>query len=129
MKEKLLKLIKNCKSNYYNYPVVAILECYDGTLFNGVNIETSSPAAGICAERCAIYSAIANGYNKKDFKALHIMAASCKIVYPCMICRQTLIDYCPKALDIISYDADSDDVVHSNIDELTPYSFSEDDLV
>ena len=128
MKDKLIKLIKNSKSNYYNFPVVAILECNDGTLFNGVNIETSSPAAGTCAERCAIYSAIANGFNKKDFKALHIMSASCNIVYPCMICRQTLIDFCPEYLDIVLYDADSDDVVHTTISELTPHGFSQEDL-
>ena len=128
MKEKLIKLIKNCKSDYYNYPVVAILECNDGTLFNGVNIETSTPAAGICAERCAIYSAYANGYSKKDFKALHIMAASCEIVYPCMICRQAIIDHCPSTLDIVLYDADSDNVVHTNITELAPHIFSDDDL-
>jgi cytidine deaminase len=128
MKENLIKLIKNTKSEYFQFPVVAIIECHDGTLFNGVNIETSSPAAGVCAERCALYSAIANGYTKKDFKALHIAAASCEIVYPCMICRQALIDYCPKDLDIVLYDLDSDNIVHTNIDELTPHSFSEEDL-
>ncbi len=128
MKNELIKLIKNSKSTYYNFPVVAILECMDGTLFKGVNIETSSPAAGTCAERCAIYSAIANGYDKKDFKALHIMSASCEIVYPCMICRQTLLDYCPKYLDIVLYDADSDNIIHTTIDELTPHSFSKEDL-
>ena len=128
MKENLIKLIKNSKSEYYNYSVVAILECYDGTLFNGVNIETSSPAAGVCAERCAIYSAIANGYNKKDYKALHVMAASCEIVYPCMICRQALIDFCPRDMDIVLYDADSDDIVHTTIEELTPNTFSSEDL-
>ena len=128
MKDKLIKLIKNAKSNYYEFPVVAILECNDGAFFNGVNIETSSPAAGTCAERCAIYSAIANGYDKNDFKALHIMSASCEIVYPCMICRQTLIDFCPDCLDIVLYDADSDKIVHTNIKELTPCSFSSEDL-
>ena len=128
MKEELIKLIKNSKSNYYNFPVVSILECHDGKTFNGVNIETSSPQAGICAERCAIYSAIANGYDTKDFKALHIMAASCNIVYPCMICRQTLIDYCPRDLDIVLYDADSNNLVHTTIDSLTPNAFSSEDL-
>lgn len=128
MKEELIKLIKNSKSNYYNFPVVSILECHDGKTFNGVNIETSSPQAGICAERCAIYSAIANGYDTKDFKALHIMAASCNIVYPCMICRQTLIDYCPRDLDIVLYDADSNNIVHTTIDGLTPNAFSSEDL-
>lgn len=128
MKEKLIKLIKNCKSEFFNFPVVAIIECYDSSLFNGVNIETSSPQAGICAERCAIYSAIANGYNTKDFKALHIMSASCNIVYPCMICRQTLIDFCPIDLDIVLYDADSDDVIHTSINELAPHAFNKEDL-
>lgn len=128
MKEELIKLIKNSKSNYYNFPVVSILECHDGKTFNGVNIETSSPQAGICAERCAIYSAIANGYDTKDFKALHIMSASCNIVYPCMICRQTLIDYCPRDLDIVLYDADSNNIVHTTIDSLTPNAFSSEDL-
>lgn len=128
MKEELIKLIKNSKSNYYNFPVVSILECHDGKTFNGVNIETSSPQAGICAERCAIYSAIANGYDTKDFKALHIMAASCNIVYPCMICRQTLMDYCPRDLDIVLYDADSNNIVHTTIDSLTPNAFSSEDL-
>jgi len=128
MKDKLIKLIKNCESKYFNFPVVAILECYDGTLFNGVNVETSSPSAGICAERNAIYSAIANGYKKKDFKALHILAASCNIVYPCCICRQTLVDYCPNDLDIVLYDADDDRVVHTSINELVPKNFGSDDL-
>ena len=128
MKEELIKLIRNSKSDYYNFPVVAILECFDGKTFNGVNIETSSPAAGVCAERCALYSAIANGYKKNDFKALHIMSASCEIVYPCMICRQSLLDLCPLGLDIVLYDADSDDVKHVTIEELTPYSFSKEDL-
>lgn len=128
MKDKLIKLIKNSKSTYYNFPVVAILECYDGTTFNGVNIETSSPQAGTCAERCAIYSAIANGYDKTSFKRLHIMSASCEVVYPCMICRQTLVDFCPKDLDIILYDADSNIEKHITIEELAPFTFSEDDL-
>ncbi|MDD6879146.1 MAG: cytidine deaminase [bacterium] len=128
MKQELIKLIKNTKSMYYNFPVVAILECYDGKTFNGVNIETSSPAAGICAERCAIYSAIANGYDKKDFKTLHIGAASCEIVYPCMICRQTLLDLCPENLDIALYDLDSEKIEHTTIKELTPNSFSKEDL-
>ena len=128
MKEELIKLIKNSRSDYFNFPVVAILECYDGKIFNGVNVETSSPSAGICAERNAIFSAFANGYKTKDFKALHVMSASCNIVYPCMICRQALVDLCPKYLDIILYDADSDDVVHTTISELAPHAFSREDL-
>ena len=33
MKEKLEKLLENSKSKYFNYPVAAILECADGSLY------------------------------------------------------------------------------------------------
>ena len=73
-------------------------------------------------------SVIANGFKTKDFKALHIMSASCNFVYPCMICRQALVDLCPKDLDIVLYDADSEDIIHTTIEELAPYAFSKGDL-
>ena len=128
MKDKLIKLIKNTKSEYFNYPVVAIMECKDGSCFNGVNIETSSPAAGVCAERCAIYNAISNGYKKDDFLRLHLMAASCEIIYPCFICRQTLVDFCNDDMEIVIYDADEDREVHLTVNNLTPYKFDKEDL-
>lgn len=126
MKEELEILLKNAKTDYYNYPVAAILECNDGTLYKGVNIETSSPAAGICAERCALYSAIANGKNKEDFKAIHLLAKSNKEINPCFICRQTLNDYCNKDLKIISYFEDK--TSEKTVEDLCVYSFSNEDL-
>lgn len=126
MKEQLQKLLENAKSPYYNYPVAAILECNDGTLYPGVNVETSSPNSGICAERCAIYSAIANGKNKDDFKRIHLMDGKNKKITPCFICRQTLIDYCNPDLEVITYYGDNTSI--KTVSELTPYAFSEEDL-
>ena len=128
MKQNLIKLIKNCKSDYYKFPVVAILECFDGKKFNGVNVETSSPHAGTCAERNVLYSALANGYDKKDFKALHIMCGLGNIIYPCMICRQALVDLCDNSLDIVLYDKNSDNIIHTTIEELAPNAFTKGDL-
>ncbi len=126
MKEKLEKLLENSQSNYYSYPVAAILECNDGTLIPGVNIETSSPSAGICAERNAIYSAIARGYNKNDFKRIHLMAKSNKEIMPCFICRQTLVDYCKKDMEIVSYFENKQSI--KTVEQLCVYTFSENDL-
>ena len=126
MKEKLEKLLKNSKSKYFNYPVAAILECTDGSLYNGVNVETSSPQAGICAERCAIYSAIADGKDINDFKRIHLMAKSNKEITPCFICRQTLIDYCNKDVEIVCYFEDKTSV--RTVEELCVYAFSGEDL-
>ena len=129
IKGKLLELTKNSKSLYYRYPVAAIIECKDGKLYAGVNVETSSPAAGICAERNALYSAITSGYKKGDFKRLHLLAASGEVVYPCFICRQALYDYCDHNMPITIYDADEDKVVYSSLTELCIHGFSDDDLV
>ena len=127
MKERLLKLIDNASSPYFNFPVAAIVECKDGTLFEGVNVETSSPAAGICAERNALYSAIAKGYKKGDFKAIYVMAKSLEMIYPCFICRQALFDYCDKDTKIISYGKDGIEEV--SLEDICVYGFGNDDLV
>ena len=127
MKERLLELTNNSSSPYYHYPVAAILECKDGKLFEGVNVETSSPAAGICAERNALYSAITAGYKKGDFKAIHLIAKSLEVIYPCFICRQTLFDYCDKDMEIISYG--ENDVVKTTVHELCVKGFGDENLV
>ncbi len=126
MKEKLDLLLNRSQSSYFNYPVAAILECKDGTYFYGVNVETASPAAGICAERNAIYSAISNGYLKKDFKRIHLKARSDKEIYPCFICRQALVELCDLDMEIVIYYEDKQKKV--TVRDLTPYSFSNTDL-
>ena len=126
MKERLLEVIKNSSSPYYKYPVAAILECKDGTLFEGVNVETSSPGAGICAERNALYSAITKGYKKGDFKAIHLLSLSNEVIYPCFVCRQALFDYCDKDTKIISY---GDSIKEMTLEDLCVYGFGSDDLV
>ncbi len=125
MIEELRKLLNNSKSKYYNFRVSAILVTKDGKKFYGVNVETSSPNAGICAERAALYSAISNGYNKEDFVELHIMAE--KSVTPCFICRQSMVDYMNKDIKIYTYTPNGLENTYA-LDQLTPYSFGEGNL-
>ena len=103
--KKLNEIIVNSSSKYYHYPVSAILECSDGKLYPGVNIETSSPQAGICAERNAIFQAIANGYKKEHFKRIYLLNKTENIITPCYICRQALNDYCNPDLEIVSFNS------------------------
>lgn len=126
MEEKLDMLLERSQSKYFNYPVSAILECLDGNLFYGVNVETASPQAGICAERNAIFSAISCGYQKKDFKRLYLKAKTNKELYPCFICRQALVEFCEEDMEIVIYFEDDKKIV--TVKELTPFSFSGDDL-
>lgn len=127
MFEKLKELIKNSSSKYYHYPVAAILECSDNTLFYGVNVETSSPQAGICAERCALFQAIAAGYKKEDFVRIYLLSDTNDMITPCFICRQALQDYCCNNLEIISYNNTGNSKIYV-LKDLTPSGFGEDNL-
>jgi len=125
--DRLNQVIENSSSKYYHYPVGAILECVDGKLYKGVNIETSSPQAGICAERCAIFSAIADGYKKEDFKRIYILNETENIITPCFVCRQALSDYCMQDLEIVSFNKNGESKTYI-LHELIPYGFGEDSL-
>ncbi len=125
MIEELKELLNNSKSKYYNFNVSAILITNDDNKFYGVNVETSSPQAGICAERNALYSAISHGYNKDDFKELHIMAS--KPVTPCFVCRASLVDYLKLDTKIYVYSMDSLYKMYT-LEELVPHAFSEESL-
>lgn len=125
MQEKLLKLQKNSYSPYSKYPVSAIAVMKDGTEFCGVNVENASYSATICAERVAIFSAIAKGYKKGDFKELHLMTNN-KLGYPCFVCRQVISELFDEEAKIYCY---GDDKVKIHpVKELCPYPFGEDDL-
>ena len=43
---------------YSHFPVGAALECSDGTVFTGCNIENAAYGVTICAERTAIFKAV-----------------------------------------------------------------------
>lgn len=128
MKEKLQKLLNNSYTPYYKYPVSSIIIMKDGTEFSGVNVETSSPAAGICAERNALYSAIAAGYKKGNVKEIHVMSKTEDDCFPCFICRHALNDLCDKETPIISHNYSDTRVVIHKLEELCPYPFSDDNM-
>ncbi len=128
MKDRLRELLKNSYSPVYNYPVAAIVECKDGQTFEGVNVETSSPASGVCAERNALYSAISQGYKKEDIEAIYIMNKSDNICFPCFVCRQALNDLCSEDTLIVSFNYKGDKSTSVTVKDLCPFSFGTNDI-
>lgn len=86
------KAAKQAYAPYSKYRVGAALLTYDETIFHGCNIENSSYGLTICAERTAIFSAIAAG--KRKFRALAIVSSGRKKPSPCGACRQVLSEFC-----------------------------------
>ena len=75
-KEQLMESARKMKEKAYvpysKFPVGVALLLKDGTVINGVNVENVSLGATNCAERTAIFTAIANGYKKGDFQAIAV---------------------------------------------------------
>ena len=124
MKEKLVELLNKSRSDDFNFPVSSAVVCTND-VFYGVNIETSSPSAGICAERNALFNALTNGVKKDDIKEIHVMSK--KGVTPCFICRQALVDFCNMNVKVYVYNLDG--IVNEyNVSDLCTHVFGKGDL-
>ena len=126
MKEKLEKLLENSYAPYSNFKVSCIIKTNDNQEFLGVNVENASYGATICAERNALLNAITNGYQKGDFKEVHIMNSSSKIAFPCFMCRQVLIEFLNPDTKVYLYTKDK--MEEYSLEELTPHVFNEENL-
>jgi cytidine deaminase len=77
---------------YSNFKVGAALECKDGRVFRGCNVENASYGLCNCAERTAFFSAIASGYRPGDFTALAVIGETDGPIAPCGACRQVTLE-------------------------------------
>ncbi len=84
---------------YSKFTVGAALESTTGEVFTGCNVENISFGLTVCAERNAIFSAVANGFRK--FKRIVIVADSTEPISPCGACRQVLSEF-TEEMEIVS---------------------------
>ena len=128
--QELIKLAftaaENAYAPYSNYKVGACISCKDGNHFLGANIENASFGATNCAERSAVFAAYSYGYRKDDIEALCIVSYGKKLAAPCGICRQVLCELLNHDTPIILSNGTETKV--TNIDELLPMQFNEEDL-
>ncbi len=75
---------------YSGYPVGAALEAEDGRVFTGCNVENAAYSVTCCAERAALFAAVAAGARR--FRRL-VVTAGGRTPYPCGACRQALSEF------------------------------------
>ena len=107
----------NAIAPFSNYKVGAAVETENGEIIGGCNIENSSYGLTCCAERVALFRAVAEGNTK--FKALAVSTKNAGM--PCGACRQVIWDLCG---DIPIYICDTKNIIHTKyISELIPQPF------
>ena len=76
---------------YSNFSVGAAVLVSDGTIYTGCNIENASFGLTVCAERVAVFQAVAAG--RMDIVALAVSTSAAKLAKPCGACRQVIAEF------------------------------------
>ena len=92
LQEKAICLAITGRQPELPYPLKDV-ECADGTVFTGCNVENAAYGECICAERTAVVKAVSEG--RRDFVAIAIAGGTAKSpALPCGACRQVLAEFC-----------------------------------
>ncbi len=112
---------KNAHAPYSKFHVGAALLTDDEMIITGCNVENASYGLTICAERNAVFAAVAQ--KKRKFKAVAIVADA-QLPYPCGACRQVLAEFCPPSTPVfIAPIRDLKKFERSTMGELLPKTF------
>jgi cytidine deaminase len=84
---------------YSHYPVGSAALFSTGVIYSGCNVENSSYGLTVCAERNAIFQAVAQG--ERELKGIAIAVPTEAFPSPCGACRQVIREFavdCPVIL-------------------------------
>ena len=119
--EKLIKHAltarKRAAAPYSQYQVGSAILTNDNTVVLGSNVESKAYPTTLCAERVAIFSAIAQGH--RNFSALALVTEDG--AFPCGACRQIIHEYAGNISIYISNG--SDEYITKTISDLLPNPF------
>lgn len=110
---------------YSSFPVGAALLTENGTVVTGCNVENASYGLCNCAERTALFRAIAEGQTK--FQTLVVVADTPNPVSPCGACRQVIAELCSPNMPVTLYNLQGSKQTVT-VAELLPFAFQKEDF-
>ena len=106
---------------YSKFKVGAALLGSNGVIYMGCNVENASYPATNCAERTAMFQAVANG--AKEFHRMVICADTPEPIAPCGACRQVMVELAPQ-MEVLLINQEGKQIF-TTVEKLMPYSFSD----
>jgi cytidine deaminase len=102
MQEKLVaaatRVMKHAYAPYSKFRVGSAILLSNGKIFSGCNVENASYGMTNCAERTAIFSAVAQLGPKIDIRAVAVTNDQGVACSPCGACRQVIYEFGPNAM-------------------------------
>lgn len=126
-REKLIRKAQEVRRNAYapysGYQVGAALMTKRGNIYIGANVENAAYPVAMCAERAAVFSAVAAG--EREFDTL--VVATRNGGAPCGSCRQVLSEF-GSDTRVLTVDEDGNLKQETTVRELLPGAFGSGDL-
>ena len=126
-KNELVSLALSARENSYSpysgFKVGAALLTKNGKVYKGCNIENGAFSPTNCAERTAVFTAVADG--EKEFGAIAVVGGVDEIKNfcpPCGVCRQVLSEFCKEDFEIHLFNGE--EIKTFTLGELLPESFT-----
>ena len=114
------KVMANAHAPYSNFHVGSAVLLSNGKIFVGCNVENASYGMTNCAERTAIFSAVAALGPKIEIRAVAVTNDHGVPCSPCGACRQVIYEFGP---DAMIYFRGSNGPKQAHITELLPEGF------
>jgi cytidine deaminase len=125
--EELIRAAQAARNNAYapysRFAVGAAVQGGSGRIYSGCNVENASYGLTMCAERVAIFQAVAAG--EKRLTVLAVAADTPSPASPCGACRQVMAEFGIKTVVMCNTKGDR---LAVTLEELLPYAFDKTDL-
>ena len=122
---KAVEAMGKAYAPYSKHKVGAALLTESGKIFTGCNIENAAYSPTVCAERVALFTAVAAG--ERNFKSIAVAGGMDGIIGgafpPCGVCRQVMAEFCSPDFTILVVTG-NDTYNKYSLSELLPEAFT-----
>jgi cytidine deaminase len=109
----------NAYAPYSKFAMGAAVRTADGGVHLGALVENVSLGLAMCAERVAMFSAVATGAGRVEALALVAPRTDGELTMPCGACLQVAMELGGAGVEVVVADLDGE-AAHHRLDELAP---------